>query len=78
MPTDKISGFVPIKTEDQKAIFNFVVSEGLGSAGKIDGKLGPETRKAIENVKNYFAKLYPQNLRMNDQQAFRAAKLPQQ
>lgn len=71
-PRDVIKGFRPIDRADQKAVFDFA-----GMQGKIDGSLGPETRKALEAVKNYFAKTYPNNPRMTDQQAIQAAKFQQ-
>jgi hypothetical protein len=71
---DHIKAFPPIDKGSQQAIYDFVVSQGLGVPGKIDGSLGPDTRKAIEAIKGYFAKLHPQNPRMSDQEAIRAAK----
>lgn len=71
--------FPPIKPEDQQALLQFVTEEGVAFVDPKkmnDGLLGPETRKALEGVKNYFAKLYPQNPRMTDQQAITAAKAP--
>jgi hypothetical protein len=68
------SSFPTIDKATQQAIYDFVVSTGVGTSGKIDGILGPNTRKAIEAVKGYFAKLHPQNQRMTDQQAIRAVK----
>lgn len=70
----QITAYPPIDKTVQQAIYDFVVSEGLGVPGKIDGKLGPETRKALEAIKGYFAKLHPQNKRMTDQEAIRAAQ----
>lgn len=71
-------GYPPINPEDQKAVFQFAVETGNlvpdPEKQKADGALGPETRKGLEGVKNYFAKLYPQNPRMTDQQAITAAK----
>lgn len=75
---DKITGFAPISAEDQKAVFQFAVEVGElvpdPAKQQPDGRLGPETRKALEGVKNYFAKKNPQNPRMSDQQAIQAAK----
>jgi hypothetical protein len=70
-------GLPPIKREDQQALARFVMGEGLtfvDPAKMNDGQLGPETRKALEAVKDYFAKAHPQNPRMTDQQAITAAK----
>jgi len=73
-------GLPSINPADQEAVFNFAIQEaGLvpnPAAQKPDGQLGRETRKALEAVKNYFAKKFPQNARMTDQEAIRAAKLP--
>jgi hypothetical protein len=74
---DRISAFPPINKEDQKAVARFVMTEGLTfvDPNKMgDGQLGPETRKALEAIKDYFAKANPQNPRMSDQQAIQAAK----
>jgi hypothetical protein len=72
------NGLPPINPNDQKAVFQFAVEMGQlvpdPAKQKPDGQLGPETRKALEGVKNYFAKQNPQNPRMTDQQAIQAAK----
>jgi hypothetical protein len=77
MPAAHIKGFAPISKTDQEAVFNFV-----GRQGQIDGQLGPETRKALNEIKAYFAQKNPQNKQMSDQQAIQAAvfhkKFPQQ
>lgn len=68
-----------ISTADQQAILKFVQDENLGTldAAKLnDGSLGPETRKGLELVKDYFQKTYPNNPRMSDAQAITAAKAP--
>lgn len=72
--TDVIKAYPPIATADQEAVFRFVTVNGLGLPGKVDGKLGKETRQALEAIKNYFAKVNPQNPRMSDAQAITAAK----
>lgn len=67
----------PINKADQAALAEYVMTNGMGfvdPAKMQDGVLGPETRKALEAVKNYFAKKNPQNKRMTDQEAIRAAK----
>lgn len=69
----------PINRNDQQALLRFVTEEGaafVDPSKMNDGLLGPETRKALEGVKNYFAKQFPQNPRMTDQQAITAAKTP--
>lgn len=70
--------FPSIDKQDQQAVFNFAIQQGElvpdPAKQKADGSLGPETRKALEGVKNYFAKQNPQNPRMTDQQAIQAAK----
>jgi hypothetical protein len=67
-----------IDRQDQQAVFNFAIQQGQlvpnPEKQKADGSLGPETRKALEGVKNFFAKQNPQNPRMTDQQAITAAK----
>lgn len=73
-----------INPEDQKAVFQFAITQGelVPDPQKqiADGRLGNETRKALEGVKNYFAKHYPSydpkkgGQRMTDQQAIQAAK----
>ena len=71
---DVIKGYPPIDKADQEAVFDFVVAERIGLPGAVDGKLGKETRQALEAIKNYFAKAHPQNPRMTDKQAITAAK----
>lgn len=73
-PADRITALAPINQADQEAVFKFVTVNGLGIPGKVDGKLGKETRTALEAIKNYFAKANPQNKRMSDQEAIHAAK----
>lgn len=78
-PKDVIRALPPISIQDQQALLNFVKDERLGTLDESklgDGKLGKETRKALELVKDYFQKTYPQNPRMSDQAAIRAAKTP--
>lgn len=68
-----------ISRQDQQALLQFVNSEKLGTLDETkfnDGQLGKETRKALELVKDYFQKTYPQNPRMSDQAAITAAKAP--
>ena len=73
---DQIRALPPIDKASQEAVYRFVTIEGLGIPGKISGVVDRDTRQALEAVKNYFAKLYPQNPRMTDQQAITAAKTP--
>lgn len=69
--------FPPINKQDQAAVFKFVTDEKLGvPVGTPDGSLGPVTRKALEAVKDYYQRTYPNNPRMTDQQAITAAKTP--
>jgi len=66
-----------INKQDQAAVFKFVTDEKLGvPVGTPDGSLGPVTRKALEAVKDYFQRAYPNNPRMSDQAAIQAAKTP--
>ena len=74
MPAAHITCFRPIDKKDQEAVFRFVTLNGLGVPGQVDGKLGKETRTALEAIKDYFAKANPQNKRMSDQEAIQAAK----
>lgn len=71
-------GLPPINPADQEAVFRFAIEEGglapNPTKQRADGQIGPETRKALEAVKNYFAKLRPQSTRMTDQEAINAAK----
>lgn len=55
------TGTVPTNTalpkidkNEQSALFDIVTTEGVGLPGKIDGILGPETKKAIEAFKKRF------------------------
>jgi len=78
-PKTQPRGYPSINRADQQAVLRFVTEEGLGfvdPAKMNDGVLGPETRKALELVKDYFQKTYPRNPRMTDQQAITAAKTP--
>jgi hypothetical protein len=87
MPADRITGYAPISKQQQQAVFQFVLDEKLDQEGKIlpggtidpkfiDGRVGKQTRSALEAVKNYFAQHYPNNPRMSDQQAMTAAMTP--
>lgn len=71
---DRITAVPPINPKDQEAVYKFVTINGLGIPGKTTGKLDKDTRTALEAIKNYFAKVNPQNPRMTDQQAIQAAK----
>lgn len=84
---DHITGYAPIDRQQQRAAFQFVLDENLDPDKKIlptgqieekdiDGRLGKQTRAALEAVKNYFAKVNPQNKRMTDQEALVAARTP--
>lgn len=70
-----------INRQDQAAIFKFVTDEKLGvPVGTVDGSLGKVTRDAIDAVKDYFVRTYPQSYprrdSMSDAQAIQAAKTP--
>ncbi len=70
-------GLPRIDKGDQDALARFVMTEGLAFVDPKkmqDGILGPETRRALEAVKDYFKKVNPQNARMTDQEAIQAAK----
>jgi hypothetical protein len=73
--------YPPINKQDQAAVFKFVTDENLGvPVGTPDGSLGPVTRKALDAVKDYFVRTYPQSYpsraSMSDAQAITAAKTP--
>lgn len=46
--------FPVIDKSEQDALFRINTIEGIGLPGKIDGELGPETKKAIEAFKKKF------------------------
>lgn len=76
-PQAKPAGYPPISKQDQAAVFKFVQDERLNvPVGTPDGSLGPVTRKALEAVKDYFQRTYPNNPRMSDQAAITAARTP--
>lgn len=83
-PGAKPAGPPPINRADQAAVarlFRDMVNKGqaapVADTTKMnDGVLGPETRKALEAIKDYYKKTYPQNARMTDQEAINAAKSP--
>ena len=81
MPADRIRALPPINIKDQQAVFDFVRSENLYQpTTEPDGKLGKDTRNALNAVKDYFVKTYPQSYpnrnSMSDAQAITAAKTP--
>lgn len=58
MPLEHITGYKPINKEQQSALFRTVTQDGLGffDPNDADGKLGPQTRKALDLYKQkYFA-----------------------
>jgi hypothetical protein len=67
-----------INPKDQESVFQFAIEQGElvpnPDRQQPDGQLGSETRKALEGVKNYFAKKNRNNPRMTDQEAIQAAK----
>lgn len=80
---DRLTALKPINPADQLALLKFVKDENLGQLDESkfgDGKLGKETRKALNLVKDYFVRTYPQSYpnrnSMSDQQAIQAAKTP--
>jgi hypothetical protein len=81
MPADRIRALPPINIKDQQAVFDFVRSENLYEPKtEPDGKLGKDTRNALNAVKDYFVKTYPRSYpnrnSMSDAQAITAAKAP--
>jgi hypothetical protein len=54
MPMDRVIGYPTIPQDAQAALFRINTIDGLGLPGKIDGKLGPETRRAINVFKKKF------------------------
>lgn len=75
---------IPISKADQAAVAAFYTNlvqtgdamPGVNTDKMNDGVLGKETRKALEAIKDHFARKNPRNARMSDQDAIRAAKLP--
>lgn len=51
MPEDKITAYAPISKSVQEHLSSLVATRGWGIPLKIDGKLGKETRQAINNFK---------------------------
>lgn len=66
---DRVVGYPPIDTKVQEAIERIVVIEGQGLPMKIDGRIGPETRGAINRFKKYILK----DEKMSDKDAFAKA-----
>lgn len=66
-----IKEFPPIDTVAQEALSRVTTVEGIGLPLKIDGKLGPETRKSLEAFKKRFD-LSPT---LSDKQVLQYAKL---
>lgn len=74
MPADHITGYPPIDPKAQGLLSKFLVDHNAGiPLSKIDGKLGPETRQALNNFKKYLGK--PQ---MSDTDVFGILNLPGQ
>jgi hypothetical protein len=74
MPAAHITGYAPIDPKVQGLLSKFLVDHNAGiPLSKIDGKLGPETRQALNNFKKYVGK--PQ---MSDSDAFSILNLPGQ
>lgn len=75
MPADKIKGFAPIDTEQQEALSRFITMQRLGiPLHRIDGKLGPETRAAIEAARKYLTEKSPNKQKLNDKQVLETIK----
>jgi hypothetical protein len=66
---DQIIGYPSIDPKVQEAIEKIVVIEGQGLPMKIDGKIGPETRGAINRFKKYILR----DEKMSDKDAFSKA-----
>ena len=56
MPADRITGYAPIARDQQEALSRYVTIKGLGLPLQIDGRLGPETRNAMNAAKAQLAK----------------------
>jgi hypothetical protein len=73
-PTDRITGFAPIDQEQQEALSRFVTVNGLGLPLRVDGKLGPDTRKALDAFKKYLTEKNPEKPKLSDAQALETVK----
>jgi hypothetical protein len=71
MPADHIKAFPPIDRDAQGALFRIVTIDGDGLPGKVDGLLGPETKKAINALK----KRYNLGNTLSDAQVLTYAKM---
>lgn len=55
MPADRITAYPPIDKGQQEALSRFITMERIGvPLHRIDGKLGPETRGALETFKKWY------------------------
>ncbi len=68
MPADRISAFPPIDQKAQEALSRINSVEGIGIPISVDGKLGPETKAALQAFKKKFNFTY-----MSDLDALQAA-----
>jgi hypothetical protein len=68
MPADKISAFPPIDPKTQEALSRIVSIDGIGIPIATDGKLGPETKRALQAFKKKF-----NFINMSDKDALQAA-----
>ena len=74
-PTDRITGFAPIDTAQQEALSKFITMQRLGiPLHRIDGKLGPETRTALEAARKYLTEKSPTKQKLTDKQVLQTIK----
>lgn len=72
---DKITGFAPIDTAEQEALSKFVTMQRLGiPLHRIDGKLGPATRAALEAARKYLTEKSPTKQKLTDKQVLQTIK----
>jgi hypothetical protein len=72
---DKITGFAPIDTAQQEALSKFVTMQRLGiPLHRIDGKLGPATRAALEAARKYLTEKSPTKQQLTDKQVLQTIK----
>lgn len=74
---DQIRVMAPIDAQQQSALGKFVTVNGLAFVDPKkmhDGKLGPETRKALDAFKKYLTEKNPAKPHMSDKDALQTAK----
>jgi len=69
MPDDKIRALPTISQDQQEALSRVVTVRGIGLPLKIDGKLGKETRKALDAFKKYLTEKSTDKKSYTDQEA---------